>query len=338
VINAMSDGVLVVNREGMLVLYNPAALRLAGFRQFPSVGCAIASCLADDSLLARIREEMDTAAAERAFIAQETQVGELTVLASIAPVRDEQGRLLGAVVLLRDITRAKEMDRLKSEFVSMVSHELKAPISAIEGYLTTILSGYADAEKQRQWLERSRDRAAACLALIQDLLDLSRLEARQVERQVELLAIGSVVDEAAALLKPQADAKGLAMIVSLPERLPRVQGSREELGRLFTNLIGNAIKYNRQGGTITVSGDVEGAYLVVTVSDTGIGIPAEALPRLFTDFFRVKTPETRYITGTGLGLAISKRIADAHQGKVKVASKLGEGSTFAVYLPVTPAA
>jgi len=335
VINAMSDGVLVVNREGALVLYNPAALRLADFRQTPTTGSPIADCLVDESLLGRINEEMAAAPAERAYIAQETQVGELTVLASIAPVRDERAQVLGAVVLLRDITRLKELDRLKSEFVSLVSHELKSPISAIEGYLTTILQGYAvTPEQQRQWLERSRDRATACLALIQDLLDISRLEARKVERQVELLSVGEVVEEAASFLRGQAESRGLTISLNLPPHLPKIQGCREELIRLFTNLVSNAIKYNKEGGKITITGGVEGAYLKIAVADTGIGIPPEAIPHLFTDFYRVHVPETRYITGTGLGLAIVKRIVEAHQGRVTVDSQPGQGSTFTVYLPL----
>ena len=124
------------------------------------------------------------------------------------------------------------------------------------------------------------------------------------------------------------------MTVHLPADLPRVYGSREELARLVTNLLSNAIKYNRDHGSITVAAGAESAYLNLAVTDTGIGIPAEALPRLFSDFYRVKTPETRSITGTGLGLAIVKRIAEAHQGRVTVESIPGKGSTFSVYLPL----
>jgi two-component system phosphate regulon sensor histidine kinase PhoR len=335
VINAMSDGVMVVNRECTLVLHNPAALRLAEFRVFPSVGCAIGDCLADPSLLERIREEMAGQPDERALISQETQAGQLTVLASIAPVRDERGHLLGAVVLLRDITRQKELDRLKSEFVSLVSHELKAPLSAIQGYLDTILSGYAtNPEQERHWLERSQERAGACLALIQDLLDISRMETRKVHRQVELLAVTEPVAEAVAVLKGQADASQITITIDLPASLSRIQGSREELTRLFTNLVSNGIKYNRKGGRVAINGRNEGLYLKVAVADTGIGIPAEELPNLFQDFYRVKSPETRKVTGTGLGLAIVKRIAEAHQGRVTVESQSGAGSVFTVYLPI----
>ncbi|MDP2900429.1 MAG: response regulator [Candidatus Bathyarchaeota archaeon] len=335
VINAMSDGVLVVNLEGTLVLYNPAAVRLADFRRFPAVGSNVQDCLADSSLVEHIHVELSGSPPERSLISQETLVGQLTVLASIAPVRDERGQLLGAVVLLRDISHLKELDRLKSEFVSMVSHELKAPLSAIEGYLDTILAGYAsDPEKQRRWLERSRERTSACLALIKDLLDLSRMETRKVQRQVEPLAVSEPVAEAVALLKGQADASQITVTTDLPADLPRIEGSREELSRLFTNLVSNAIKYNRRGGKVTIAGQTDGAYLKIAVTDTGIGIPAAALPNLFNEFYRVTTPETRYIAGTGLGLSIVKRIADAHQGQVTVQSLPGSGSTFAVFLPI----
>lgn len=335
VINAMGDGVLVVNLEGTLVLYNPAAVRLADFRRFPAVGAKVQDCLADSSLVERIQVELSGSPPERSLISQETPVGQLTVLASIAPVRDERGQLLGAVVLLRDISRLKELDRLKSEFVSLVSHELKAPLGAIQGYLDSILAGYAkDPEKERRWLERSRERTLACLALIQDLLDLSRMETRKVQRQVEPLAVSEPVSEAVALLKSQADASQITVINDLPSDLPRIEGSREELTRLFTNLVSNGIKYNQQGGRVTIGSHREGAYLRIDVTDTGIGIPAEEIPNLFQDFYRVKTPETRRIAGTGLGLAIVKRIAEAHQGRVAVNSQSGVGSTFTVYLPI----
>lgn len=339
IINAMSDGVLVVNREGTLVLHNPAALRLAEFRGFPSVGCTIKECLADPALLERIAEEMAAPAAEHALISQETQVAQLSVLASIAPVRDERGQFLGAVVLLRDISRLKELDRLKSEFVSLVSHELKAPLSAIQGYLDSILAGYpADPEKERFWLERSRERASASLALIQDLLDISRMETRKVQRQVEPLAVSEPVSEAVTLLRGQADANQITVSTELPAGLPRIEGSREELTHLFTNLVSNGIKYNRKGGRVTIRGRDEGAYLRIDVTDSGIGIPSDEIPNLFQDFYRVKSPQTRGITGTGLGLAIVKRIAEAHQGRVEVESQGGAGSTFTVYLPVPIAA
>ncbi len=335
VVNAMSDGVLVANREGVLALHNPAALRLASFNQMPTAGCPLGECLADESLLARIREELESAPAERAFISQETTVGDLTVLASIAPIRDEGGGMLGAVVLLRDITRQKELDRLKSEFVSLVSHELKAPISTIAASLDAILAGYGDDPvRARKWLERARERAGASLDLIQDLLDLSRLESRRVERQVERLNLGVVIAEVVEQMRPEAEAAGLSMTLDLPAGLPWIDGSREELSHLFTNLVSNAIKYNRPGGSIEVAAEADGAWLHATVRDTGIGMPAEALPRLFTDFYRVKTPETRLITGTGLGLAIVKRIAEAHQGRVTVMSQPGTGSDFMVWLPV----
>ncbi len=335
VINAMGDGVLVVNLGGTIVLHNPAAIRLADFRQFPEIGASVQDCLADSSLVDRIQVELSGSPQGRSLVSQETSVGQLTVLASIAPVRDERGQLLGAVVLLRDISRLKELDRLKSEFVSLVSHELKAPLGAIQGYLDTILAGYAASpEKQRYWLERSRERTSACLELIQDLLDISRMETRKVQRLVEPLAIAEPVAEVIALLKGQADASKITVTSDLPASLPLVEGSREELTHLFANLVSNGIKYNRQGGQLTISGRREAAYLRVNVTDTGVGIPTEEIPNLFQDFYRIQSPATRGVTGTGLGLAIVKRIVEAHHGRVTVESRPGVGSTFSVYLPV----
>jgi len=241
---------------------------------------------------------------------------------------------MGTVTVLRDITKIKKVEELKAQFVNMVAHELRAPLSAVSGYLSVMLEGMvADPAKQREMLSRSNERIKALLDLVTDLLHVSRMEAGTVSRTITGQQIPELLHDVAALMQPLADDKKVTISVSAPKELPRVEADREELIRLFNNLVSNAIKYNREGGAVILQAAQDGHYVRISVQDTGIGISNEGLERLFTEFFREKRPETAYVTGTGLGLSIVKRVVDFYHGKIKATSELGQGSTFTVWLP-----
>ncbi len=335
VLDCLADGVLVANREGRLALFNPAALHLLGLRQPPAIGTAVGDLLPDAGLAETITAGPRDDAGRPATVAREVVRDGLTLLASVAPVVDQAGERLGTVTLLRDISAAKALDQLKNQFISMTSHELRTPLAAVQTYLDTLLDGFAGdlAEQQRTILERCSERLSALVTLVDDLLDMSRLESGRVERQIVSLDLTLVVREVLDLLRPQAAERQVALGDELPAGLLTLEMDREDLVRVLTNLVGNAIKYNRPGGSATVRARDEGYYLRLEVADTGIGIPPEAQPHLFSEFYRVKRPETAGITGTGLGLAIVKRIVDYYHGWVEVQSELGQGSTFAVSLP-----
>lgn len=335
VLDCLADGVLVSNRDGRLALFNPAALQLLGLTQVPAIGTALGGLLGEGRLAELIAAGPADGSGRPAIVAREVPIGERTLLASVAPVIDESGQVLGKVTLLRDITAAKTLDKLKSQFVSMTSHELRTPLAAVQTYLDTLLEGFAGdlAEEQRAILERCSQRVGALVNLVDDLLDVSRLESGRVERQIVALDVAQVVGEVIELLRPGAEERGVTLHADLPAALPALEMDREDLVRVLTNLVGNAIKYNRPQGRVTVRARDEGYYLRLEVEDTGLGIPREALPQLFSEFLRVKRPETAGITGTGLGLAIVKRTVEYYKGRVEVASELGAGSTFTVYLP-----
>jgi two-component system, sensor histidine kinase and response regulator len=223
----------------------------------------------------------------------------------------------------------------KSQFIAMVAHELSSPLAAIRGYMDLLL-GDAPLEEgaRRQMMERSRDRAASMLDLIDDLLDVAAIEAGQVTRTAESVEASALLQEAVDLVRDQAAADGIAVDLERPQLLPAVHGNREDLLRVFANLLSNAVKYNRKGGSVHVSARVQGGQVRIEVRDTGIGIPAECLPKVFDEFYRVKRAETRHIPGTGLGLSIVKKIVEAHLGSISVDSAPGVGSTFTLLLPV----
>lgn len=335
IINSMAEGVLVANAEGSLVLWNPAALAVLPRCDPAMEVCSLERVIEPPALL----ELLHQAAAERKRFTQEINLTHLTeptwILADVAPVVEEgSGALLGTVTLLRDITELKRVEQVKAQFVNMVAHELRAPLAAIDGYLALMQEGIVtDPAKQTEMVIRSRARLKALLDLVGDLLNVARMEAGTVQREIIPRSLAEVVGEVVEIMTPLAAERGLTFQVEVPADLAPVEADKEELIRLFNNLVSNAIKYNREGGQVRLVGEREGPYVKLAVSDTGIGISDEGQKRLFSEFFREKRSENRYVTGTGLGLSIVKRIVDFYHGRVQVSSKLGEGTTFTLWLP-----
>ena len=338
IIHCMGDGLLVTNRDEQVVFCNPAGRRLLGVKRPIQVGEPIANMANDPELIFLVEAAMDLKEGQE--MASKELVARIpndpVLMANCAPVKDEKGQMIGVVTVLRDITELKELDKAKSTFVSMVAHELRAPLAAIEGYLDVILEGVGgnDPQKMHRILERSRERTRGLLALINDLLAISRMQAGRLAKEKEKLQLGILLKEVAELMKGEALEKKVTIEIGVPEDLPLVQANREDVTRVFTNLLDNAIKYNRQGGRVFLRAGADDAFVRVEVQDTGIGIPKKDVGHLFDEFYRVKSKETRTITGTGLGLSIAKKIIEGHNGHIEIESKLHQGSTFRVLLPI----
>ena len=228
-----------------------------------------------------------------------------------------------------------EKERMKRNFVTLVSHELRSPLVAVEQYLAVLGEGILDEEpaKQKKVLSRVRERVKELLTLVHEWLDISRIEAGRIVEKFEPLDLGAVLVEAAERMRGLAEPGRITIEISVPDDPGTMEGDREALNHLFGNLIGNAIKYNREEGRVHIRLEEDENDFVATVSDTGVGIPPEGLPFIFDEFFRVKTRETRKLTGSGLGLSLVKKIVEAHKGRIKVSSELGQGTTFTVILP-----
>jgi signal transduction histidine kinase len=188
-------------------------------------------------------------------------------------------------------------------------------------------------EKQQQLLSRAKERTQGLLTLIKDLLDLSKIEAGMMVQYKEPLNLLEVIQKVVEFMRPEAEAKKIDLQFALPTEPAWINADRNSMDGIFTNLISNAIKYTPEGGKVWIALGGDNGFVKVTVSDTGIGIKKEDLPRIFDKFYRVKTAETRQIIGTGLGLTIVKSIVDAHLGSISVESELGKGTTFTVLLP-----
>jgi two-component system sensor histidine kinase/response regulator len=242
----------------------------------------------------------------------------------------EKRRLAAESAHLR---REKEM--MRENFITLVSHQLRSPLASVKQYFGVIREGFAGdvTNKQKEIIRKADDYIDSLLKLINDWLDVSRVEAGRIRDKSEPVSLAAVLTEAAEALKPQAQAKRVILELNLADNIPQLIGDPNCLKEAFLNLISNAIIYNREGGTVTVTAKEQDDDLVVDVSDTGIGISKENLPFIFDEFFRVKSKETQHISGTGLGLPIAEKIIEAHHGCVKVASEPAKGTTFSILLP-----
>jgi signal transduction histidine kinase/CheY-like chemotaxis protein len=238
---------------------------------------------------------------------------------------------VGYGAVLRDITRLKELDRIKSEFVSIVSHDLRTPLTAIRGYVSLLARVGPLNDQQMDFVARVERSMDSIVDLIADLLDIGKIEAG-VDWEMAAVTLHAVVREVVDRLRANADLHRQTLHVNVPELSP-VLGNRRRLEQVVANLVGNAIKYTPEGGRIDVSLHEDDGFLVIQVSDTGIGISLDDQRRIFDKFYRVESDATEQITGTGLGLSIVKAIIKKHSGRVWVHSELGKGSTFTVLLP-----
>jgi len=248
--------------------------------------------------------------------------------AQITPIPE-----IGVVVNMQDITHLKELDRIKSEFVSTVSHDLRSPLTAILGYVELIDRVGSINEQQKDFIQRVQFSVNGITALIDDLLDLGRIEAGFDSRN-EIIPFSAIISYAVDGLQPLADDKSQQVVLDIPSRLPHVLGNPIRLRQMLSNLIANSIKYTQSGGKITISARSEGDQIITQVSDNGPGIPPPDQPYIFDKFYRASNASSGEM-GTGLGLAIVKSIAENHLGRVWVESSLGEGTTFSIVLPIT---
>jgi signal transduction histidine kinase len=231
------------------------------------------------------------------------------------------------------LRREKEM--MRENFVTLVSHQLRSPLASVRQYFGVIREGFAGdvTDKQKQIIETAGKYLDDLMQLINDWLDMARIDSGRLTEHFEPVALETVFLEILELAKPLAEAGKVTLGLNLSSNTPEVHGDRESLKQAMTNLVSNAIRYNRQGGAVAINTRQQGSEVVIEVCDTGIGISRDNLPFIFDEFFRVKSDQTRHIGGTGLGLPIAKRIIEAHNGRIQVDSELGKGTTFTIFLP-----
>lgn len=321
ILTQTENGVIVVDPENRLLLINRAAQEAFGVNGKSMIGQSVVETVDDPRLLGLLRAPGGSSRREeielsdgRVFNAQRTAI---------------EG--VGQSIVLQDITHLKELDRIKSEFVTTVSHDLRSPLTAILGYVELIERAGDINEQQREFVERVQFSVQQITNLVTDLLDLGRIEAG-LETTRESSPISVLARYAVEGLRAAAETRGLQLRVDLPEDLPLVSGDPIRLRQMIGNLLENAIKYTPKDGQVTIMASSEGDQVILKVSDTGPGIPPADQPYLFDKFFRASNVADRS-PGTGLGLSIVKSIVDHHNGRIWVDSSLGQGTTFTVVLP-----
>lgn len=351
---AEQTAVLDAAGEAMVVLSPDRTLRLANRRfgevfgvspkevegrPFEEVGPHIARAFGDaPEMVERLAGAVGDVEQRLSEMLQQVWPEARDLSLSSSPVRNVEGEYQGRLYAFRDVTHEREMDRLKNEFVSLVSHELRTPLTSIKGYVDLLMeeeTGTLD-DQQREFLEVVKRNADRLVALINDLLDLSRIEAGRLEVQRVPVRVQEVIKQVGNSLRPQLDAKHQRLELELERALPAVLGDSDRLTQILTNLLSNAAKYTPSGGRITVMARCARPLVEVAVRDTGIGMTPEEQAQVFTKFFRSRNKAAQAAGGTGLGLAITRQLVELHGGTMSFESEPGQGSTFRFTLPVAP--
>ena len=340
-IRHLLDGVMATDGEKQVALANPAFLKMAGYRGGSPIGLPVRDLIRNERLLQLIDEALSMPADQFTELTDEFDQGALaenkeTVLAvRCVPFRDRLHRNLGTVTVIHDITAQKKMDQIKSEFVSMVAHEIKSPMNSVLALVKVIQDRLAGevTEKQQELLGRISEKIKGLSDLAAELLDLSKIESGLITLEKEKLQVASLLNEQVVFHQTRAQAKNIELNLEPVPELTPILANKRAIEEVIANLLTNAVKYTPEGGTVTVSAWAEKGWVHVAVKDTGYGISQENLSRIFERFYRVKDDNTRMISGTGLGLAIVKNIVEAHNGRIEAESEPGQGSTFHVFLP-----
>lgn len=338
IIESLPDGVLVTNASGKVVLINPSCKHLLNLDPDMGPGRQIEDYVQDETLSKLVMEiskgrhvDYDDIPDHEFILPTDTYLR-----ARAQPVLGERKECLGAVLNFVDITTMKVLDRLKSEFVAKVSHELRSPLSTIHEQLAMVIGDLVNTTPQQDHhiLTRAKEKTQGMISLIGDLLDLSRIEEGIICHEPKSIRLDDLLTNIVDFLSSRAAASRQTLTLNLPPHpLPEITADPLALESIFGNLITNAINYTQEGGRIRVDVDMAGINIRVKVVDNGFGMAEKHLDKIFDRFYRVKDDRTRYITGTGLGLPIVKGLVDSLGGIIEVESTPGEGSTFTVLLP-----
>jgi two-component system phosphate regulon sensor histidine kinase PhoR len=334
VLDNMINGIVMIDRTGKIVLMNRRAEEVLGFSARELVGRHFAEAKQQYELSQMIQEGLKSKEhlrEEITFYFPEERLLEL----NLVPIQPEGNEFSGVLLVLQDVSAIRRLERMRSEFVANVSHELKTPITAVKGFAETLLGGAVnDEETARSFLQIIFDESDRLNRLIGDILELSKIESRRVPLVFSPVEVDTFIDKSIKLVQSEADRKHIELSMSI-ERGLYVEADEDRLRQIVMNLLSNGINYTPEGGKVSLN--VEGIgddYIRIQISDSGIGIPKKDLPRIFERFYRVDKARSRSSGGTGLGLSIVKHLVELHKGTISVNSAVGVGSTFIIELPV----
>jgi len=325
----MVDGVIMTDTGGDIILANKAAGALFGFKEDSVAGRPIIEAVHDYEIDEILKQCLHTGKEQAA---QFESGNARRFLRAIAMPLYSEGRLSGVLILLQDLTELRNLQTMRREMVGNISHELRTPIAGIKAMAETLLNGAIDdREAARDFLGRIGSEADRLAQMVAELTQLSRIESGQADLQMESVNLNALADEVLAEMRPLAEKQPVTLNQELSPGLPLVKADRDRIRQTIINLVHNAIKFNRPGGSVTIATGYDARSVTVSVIDTGIGISADDLPHIFERFY--KADKARAGGGSGLGLAIAKHTVQAHGGDIRAQSAEGKGSTFSFTLP-----
>lgn len=332
ILGGMEEGVIVVDDQHVLRRINPSFLKAFDLKQDPR-GQTVLRVLRDMAIEEMVAAALKTGERQTAELSLNGSKPARHFVLTTVPIRDDEGRE-GVVAIFRDISRLRQLEDVRREFVANVSHELRTPLAIFHGYVENLLDDPAmSAENQREVFDILRKHSLRLNALLEDLLTLARLESRHDALQLQPVALPTFLEELTVEWRRRLAKKKVQLEIDLPTDLSPWPADPLRLEQVFTNLLENAAKYTEAGGTIAIRGVVEREILEIRVEDTGIGIPPNDLPHIFERFYRADKARTRNQGGTGLGLAIVKHIVQSHGGVVRAESTYGKGTAIIFRLP-----
>lgn len=352
ILRSLLNGVIALDRRHRIVLFNPVAERYFGVSAAEATGRVLVEVIRHYELATLCEEVLASGVPKTRELTVLLGSEERILQTEAAPVSGGTGTGSGSateadargtgtagaggvVVVFHDITELRRLERVRKDFVANVSHELRTPLTSIKGFVETLLDGAMnDPVTCRRFLEIINQQTDRLVALVNDLLDLSRVESADIPLRRRPVDINALADEVGVTLGPRAQSQGLRLELDLARGLPLLYADDELLRRLLLNLVDNAIKYTPAGGRVVIrTRREEMGGVALVVADTGVGIPKRDLNRIFERFYRVDKARSRQLGGTGLGLSIVRHIVERHGATIEVQSEVGEGSTFTVHFP-----
>ncbi len=336
ILKNIADGVIVTDTQDCILVTNSVAEKWFGLTESETIYKPIRECIKNKPLISLLQEVKDNrlqSSVEFDFRVADTREKKV-FQAHAARVHDQEDRLIGVVTVIRDVTKEKEIDRIKTELVSMVAHELKSPLTSIYGFSELLLDSKLNDSQAREYAKIILTESTRLTNLVNKFLDLSRLESGRTELQMNPFDLRYLVEKIIETYKGEAEKKDIKIITEIPDTLPLALGDQDMIEQVLLNLFSNAVKYSPNRSKIGIEAKDEDDKILVSVIDNGYGIPKESLPHVFDKFYRVVDSEgTEEVEGSGLGLALAKEIVERHGGTIKVNSRLGVGSVFSFTVP-----
>ncbi|MDD5692760.1 MAG: ATP-binding protein [Candidatus Omnitrophica bacterium] len=331
ILDSMVEGVIVVDKDTRVLSLNPTAEKIFNTTRESALGRIFLEVFPNND----IAEVIALVLGRGEFISRELNLVwpvQKVFQVNASPI-SESGAVSGCLLVIHDITEIRRLENMRRDFVANVSHELKTPLTSIKGFVETLLEGALDdKENSVNFLKIINNHADRLNTLINDLLDLSHIESKGVALKKDKFALSILVDEIMPVFRSHAKKKGIEIRNEIPQGL-QITADRSKIEQVLVNLINNAIKYNKEKGSVRIYSEPLASGIKVVVEDSGAGIPAKDIPRIFERFYRVDKARSRELGGTGLGLSIVKHIIELHSGSVGVESTEGLGSKFWFTIP-----